>query len=100
MFRDGDYYRLASYTDNHSYDAMMAVSKDKSQAVVLYVQATSRAYRRSLRLCLVGLDEDAQYQDIATGTVRSGAAWMRGGALFPATQKDFDAVVLVLKRAG
>ena len=79
---------------------MMAVSKDKSQAVVLYVQATSRAYRRSLRLCLVGLDEDAQYQDIATGTVRSGAAWMRGGALFPATQKDFDAVVLVLKRAG
>jgi len=98
VFRDGDLYRLASYNENHSYDAMMAVSKDKARAVVVYVQVLSRAYRRSLRLPLAGLDENALYRDTATGTVRSGAAWMRGGALFPATQKDFDAMLLALEQ--
>lgn len=98
VFHCGDYYRLASYAKNHSYDAMMAVSKDKSRAVVVYVQVLSRAYRRSMRLLLTGLDENASYRDIDTGMVRSGTAWMRGGALFPATQKDFDAMLLVLER--
>ena len=98
VFHDGDYYRLASYGENHSYDAMMSVTKDKSLAVVLYVQVLSRAYRRSLRLPLAGLEETALYREAGSGAVRSGAAWMRGGALFPATQKDFDARLLVLER--
>jgi len=98
VFHDGDYYRLASYVENHSYDAMMAVSKDKTRAVVVYVQVLSRANRRSLRLRLAGLDETALYRDMATGVAHSGAAWMCGGALFPATQKDFDAMLLELKR--
>lgn len=98
VFHEGDYYRLASYAENHSYDAMMSVAKDKSRAVALYVQVLSRAYRRSLRLPLAGLEESALYRDQATGAVRSGAAWMRGGALFPAVQRDFDAKLLVLDR--
>ena len=98
VFHDGDYYRLASYAENHSYDAMMAVSKDKSLAVVLYVQVLSRAYRRSLRLPLAGLEETALYREAYSGVVHSGAAWMHGGALFPAVQKDFDAKLLVLEQ--
>ena len=54
VFHNGDYYRLASYRENHSCDAMMAISKDKSLAAVLCVQVLSRAYRRSLRLRLAG----------------------------------------------
>ena len=57
VFRNGDCYRLASYRENGVYDAFMAVAKDKSTAVISFVQVKSRAYRRSLRLKLAGLDE-------------------------------------------
>ncbi len=61
IFRGGDCYRLASYRENGAYDAIMAVTKDKSAAVVSFVQVRSRAYRRSLRLKLAGLEESALY---------------------------------------
>ena len=98
VFRDGDYYRLASYRENHSYDAMMAVSKDKSVAVVLYVQVLSRAYRRSLRLRLAGLDADARYRDRDTGAVCTGRGWMHGGLLLKDAQQDFHSELIVLER--
>lgn len=42
VFRTGDYYRLASFRENGEYDALMAVSKDRSVAVLDYVQVLSR----------------------------------------------------------
>ena len=98
VFRDGDYYRLASYRENHSYDAMMAVTKDKSQAVVLYVQVLSRAYRRSLRLRLAGLDGEARYREQSSGVVRTGAGWMRGGLLLRDVPSDFYSERIVLEK--
>ena len=98
VFHDGDCYRLASYRENHSYDAVMAVSKDKSLAVVDFVQVCSRAYRRSLRLPLAGLEEGAVYREKATGAVRSGAAWMYGGLLLKDMQADFYSDLVVLER--
>lgn len=99
VFRDGDYYRLASFRDNGYYDAFMAVSKDRSTAVVSYTQIRSRACRRSLRLKLEGLEEDAGYRNMGTGEIRSGAGWMRGGVLMEAAQSDNLSVLVVLKRA-
>ena len=32
VFHDGDYYRLASYSENGEYDALMAVTRDKRSA--------------------------------------------------------------------
>lgn len=98
VFHDGDCYRLASCRENHAYDAVMGVSKDKSIAVVSFVQVRAHACRRSTRLLLAGLDENARYRDAASGMVRSGAAWMRGGVLLPAAQKDFDSILLVLEK--
>ena len=98
VFHDGDCYRLASYQENHSYDAVMAVSKDKSLAVLDFVQVRSRAYRRSLRLPLAGLEERASYREKATGAVRSGAAWMYGGLLLKDRQRDFYSELVVLER--
>lgn len=98
VFHDGDCYRLASYRENHSYNAVMAVSKDKSIAVVDFVQVRSRAYRRSLRLPLAGLEEGAAYREKATGAVRSGAAWMYGGLLLKDRQRDFYSELVVLER--
>lgn len=98
IFHNGDYYRLLSFRENGYCDAFMAVSKDRSAAVVSYTQVRSRAYRRSLRLRLAGLEETALYRDKDTGEVRSGLGWMRGGALFPAVQADFCSALLVLER--
>ena len=97
IFHRGDCYRLASYTKNHSYDAVMAVSKDQSQAAVLYVQVISRAYRRSLRLLLKGLDRNAQYRECKSGEIRSGASWMHGGLLLKDVQADFHSELIVLE---
>lgn len=97
VFRDGDCYRLASYRENQSYDAVMAVSKDKSKAVVDFVQVRSRAHRRSLRLPLAGLDEAARYREKETGAIRTGAGWMNGGLLLKDTQADFHSELIVLE---
>ena len=98
VFHDGDCYRLASYRENHSHDAVMAVSKDKSLAVVDFVQVRSRAYRRSLRLPLAGLEQNARYRERETGAVRTGAGWMAGGLLLEALQADFYSKLIVLER--
>ena len=98
VFREGDCYRLASYRENHTYDAIMAVSKDKKTAVVSFVQVRSRAYRRSIRLKLTGLEETALYRRKDTDEVRSGAGWMRGGLLMEAVQSDYLTALTVLER--
>lgn len=98
VFREGDCYRLASYRENGTYDAIMAVSKDKKTAVVSFVQVRSRAYRRSLRLKLTGLEETALYRRKDTDEVRSGAGWMRGGLLMEAVQSDYLTALTVLER--
>lgn len=100
VFREGDCYRLASFRENGAYDAIMAVAKDKSAAVVSFVQVKSRAYRRSLRLKLAGLEETALYRRQGTGEVRSGAGWMRGGLLIEAVQSDYLSLLAVLERVN
>ena len=42
LVREGDYYRVASYRENGLYDCWMVVAKDKSEALVTYVQVLGR----------------------------------------------------------
>ena len=97
LFRSGDLYRLASFRENHSYDAMMVVAKDKALAVVHYLQVMSRAQQRSLRLTLAGLDETRRYRERETGVTRSGAGWMHGGVLLPVLDGDYQGKMVVLE---
>lgn len=97
VFREGDAYRLASFSENHSYDALLAVSKDKSLAVLSFTQVNSRAQQRSLRLPLEGLDTDRAYRNRQTGETRSGAGWMYGGILLPVLDGDFQGLLIVLE---
>lgn len=97
VFRDGDAYRLASYSENRSHDALLAVRKDRSLAVLCYVQVVSRAQRRSLRLPLAGLEPSRQYRDRRTGETRSGAGWMHGGVLLPVLEGDHQSLLVVLE---
>ena len=97
VFHGGDYCRLASYSENHEYDALMAVSKDKKIAVIDYIHVMSRQQRRNVLLPLWGLDEETRYRSSETGEVRSGAGWMYGGMLLPRMKGDFTGKLIVLE---
>ena len=81
IYREGDYYRIASYRENTMYDCWMAVSKDKSEAMVTYVQVRYETRRKSVRLLFEGLDPKAKYQLEGTKEVYSGEALMHAGYL-------------------
>lgn len=77
LMRQGDYYRVASYAENHGYDCWMVVSKDKQEALVTYIQVLGRPNAHSVRVRLNGLDESALYRVEGEGQeeqVLSGAA--------------------------
>lgn len=61
LVREGDYYRIAYYADNHSYDCYEVVAKDKSEALVTYVQVLGRPNYHSRRIRIPGLDPESFY---------------------------------------
>ena len=58
----GDYYRVASYRENHLYDFYGVVSKEKDKALYTYVQVLNRPNYKSRVLQIPGLDENTRYQ--------------------------------------
>ena len=61
LVRRGDYYRIAHYADNHFYDCYEVVAKDKSEALVTYIQVLNRPNYHSRRIHIPGLDPDKTY---------------------------------------
>lgn len=61
LVREGDYYRIASYSENHFFDCYEVVSRDKKEALVTYVQVLNRANSRSRRIYLKGLEPKESY---------------------------------------
>ena len=57
----GDYYRIASYSDNGYFDAYMTVSKDRAESLLTFVQVMNRPNVHSRIIRLKGLDPDAKY---------------------------------------
>jgi alpha-galactosidase len=62
IVRMGDYYRIASYHDNHEYDCYMVVTKDRSEALMTYIQVLNRINYHSRRIRLKGLDPKKEYR--------------------------------------
>ena len=61
LVRNGDYYRIAHYADNHYYDCYEVVAKDKSEALVTYIQVLNRPNYHSRRIHIPGLDPEKTY---------------------------------------
>lgn len=61
LVRRGDYYRIAHYAENHYYDCYEVVAKDKSEALVTYVQVLNRPACHSKRIRIPGLDPEKTY---------------------------------------
>lgn len=96
LVRNGEYYRIASYRENHLYDCYMVVSQDQSEALVTYVQVLARPNQRSRKILLQGLKEDAFYE--AEGKVYQGSTLMYAGLLLPEEKGDFQARLIYIKQ--
>lgn len=89
LIREGDYYRLASWNENHWFDCWEVVAKDQAEALVTVVQVLAQAAFRSRKIRIKGLDEHADYLLEETGQIYSGKLWMNGGVLVPRSHGDF-----------
>ena len=104
LVRQGDYYRIARYADNHFYDCYAVVAKDKSEALVTYVQVLNRPNYHSRRICIPGLDPEktyvignaADWQEIRQTEYR-GDVLHYAGINIPPISGDFKARLIHLK---
>ena len=109
LVRMGDYYRLASYSENHKFDAYMVVSKDKSEALLTFIQVLNRPNYHSRNLKLQGLDPKKNYRltyvDDKADTSKgegvdrsfSGEALMQAGLLIQNPWGDYQGKLIYLK---
>ena len=72
LVREGDYYRIASYSENHLYDCWAVSAKDKSEVLVTYVQVLSTPNVHSRKLYLKGFEPQAVYRLEETGETFTG----------------------------
>ena len=111
LVREGDYYRIASYQENHLFDCFQINDSRKERALVFFTQVLNEPNRRSRILRLQGLQPDADYQirqvDMEgeellkdTGRTVNGSVLMEGGFPFERLWGDFRCRLLYLEKAG
>ena len=102
LVRMGDYYRIASYSENKEYDCYMVVKKDKSEALLTFIQVLNRPNCHSRKVKLQGLNPKANYKleyvdeknDIEKGEgidrTYTGEVLMKAGLLIQNPWGDFQ----------
>ena len=96
LVRTGDYYRIASYRQNHMYDCYMVVAKDKSEALVTFVQVMGRPNSHSRRILLKGLCPDKKYRIEGEDRTYLGSTLMQAGILVGNMWGDFKGTLIHL----
>ncbi len=79
LVREGDYYRIASYSQNHEFDCTSVVAKDKSEALITLIQVLAKPNFHSRRIYLKGLDPKRVYTIEETGEKYTGEVLMYAG---------------------
>ena len=121
VVREGDYYRIASFRENHNADCWMVVTKDRSLAYMTYVQVLAAPNRPGVRVRMQGLDPDAMYEVVCdyTGAMAAhngemsegpqashhlgcfnGCTLMRHGLIVPRVRGDYQALMYEIKRCS
>ena len=94
LVREGDYYRIASYQENRMFDCYMVVAKDKSEALVTYIQVLGRPNSHSRRILLKGLAPDKKYRIEGQERTYLGGTLMQAGVLIENLWGDFKGKLL------
>ena len=85
LIQQGEYYRIASYRENHKYDCWALSSQDKKEVLVTYVQVLGVPNSHSRKVFLRGFDPKVIYRLEGTEETYTGEMLMKGGFLM----KDF-----------
>lgn len=96
LVREGDYYRLASYSENHYYDCYGVVSKDRREALFTYVQVMNRPNYHSRRIYFKGLEPSMEYYIEGEEGVYTGDVLMKAGYLVKNLWGDFKGRIIHL----
>ncbi|HOE07706.1 MAG TPA: alpha-galactosidase, partial [Treponemataceae bacterium] len=111
LVRAGNYYRLASYSENHEFDVWQVGSKDGKKALVTYVQVLNRPNQRSRIIKIQGLQENTTYRVVFEGSnsgddmklykdrVMSGSMLMNGGLVIRNPWGDFQSKLIYIEAA-
>lgn len=99
LVREGDYYRVASYSENGSYDCYGVVSKDKSEALYTFVQVLGRANAHNRIIRFKGLDPEREYRIDGEEEVYSGDALMKAGFPVASMWGDFKSRLIYLRES-
>ena len=111
LVADGDYYRIASYAENHIYDCYMTVKKDKSEALLTFIQVMAQPQVHTKKIRLQGLDPEKRYKikrfNIETGKEEPyslkqafyGDTLMQAGILIDKMWGDFKGMLLHIVEA-
>lgn len=97
LVRSGDYYRIASYRENHRYDCYAVVSKDKKEALVTYIQVLNCPNYHSRRIYLKGLDPNTKYRIEGEEVEYYGDTLMKAGIQAENLWGDFKGRLYHLK---
>ncbi len=86
----GDYYRLHDIFTQDSWDSWMVVAKDRSEALVTYVQILAQGGDMIFpKVRLKGLEADSFYRIEGTDTVVSGQLLMQSGLQIDLKRGDY-----------
>ena len=94
LVREGDYYRIASYAENHYYDCYAVVAKDKSEALVTYVQVLNRPNYHSRNIKITGLAPEKKYRSEGEARTYYGDTLMNAGIHVSNMWGDFQAKLI------
>ena len=89
LIREGDYYRIASYRENHLYDCWAVASEDKKEVLVTYVQVLGVPNAITRKIYLDGFEEKALYRLDGTEEIYTGSMLMKAGFLVRGLHGDF-----------
>ncbi len=92
LVQTGDYYRLSDPFRNDDYVIWQFVSKDKKETVVNGVQLRNEPNPHIHLIYLDGLLPQEHYEDLATGSVYTGAALMKAGIPLPVGKGDYQPI--------
>ena len=98
LVRSGDYYRLASFRENGWYDCYMVVSKNKTEALVTYVQVLNRPNYKSRIIKLDGLEPEYTYVVEGEENALHGDTLMSAGLRIENMWGDFKSKLIHLVR--
>ena len=93
LIRTGDYYRIGNPFETDRFDAWEFVSKDKSEALLEYVQVLKEPSVFLHRVRLKGLEEGCRYCCEQTGRTYSAELLMNSGFDIPSLWGDFRSYI-------